>query len=287
MRAISSCGRGFGLDTIGNGGTARRPAPDLSDDWSNLALVARLALEFGVLDIHKRYRANFGGPLIISVAHLGIAAIICAVLAPVFRMDYMTLLPYAAVSNALWICIANCLTASPVLLRHHRARLLSRPHAPYVFPSYQVASLMLSLLHDLAPPLLIVAVTTGLSWTWLLAFPALVVWIAAAVALSTALSLLGVRYPIHTPIAVGSVTQLLVFATPIFWLPSQLGDYAWIQTLNPVFVFIDIVREPLLGQLPALSSWAAALLWTLACALLAVNVACRLQARATAWLVRA
>jgi ABC-type polysaccharide/polyol phosphate export permease len=57
---------------------------------------------------------------------------------------------------------------------------------------------------------------------------------------------------------VTSLLQIAMFATPIFWRPEQLQTRVApiFVELNPLFRFIDIVRSPLLGQAPPLTSWA-------------------------------
>jgi ABC-type polysaccharide/polyol phosphate export permease len=56
---------------------------------------------------------------------------------------------------------------------------------------------------------------------------------------------------------VTSLLQIAMFATPIFWRPEQLESRLspiFIE-LNPLYRFIDVVRAPLMGQLPQTSSW--------------------------------
>jgi ABC-type polysaccharide/polyol phosphate export permease len=54
-----------------------------------------------------------------------------------------------------------------------------------------------------------------------------------------------------------SLLQIALFATPIFWRPEQLQSRlsAIFIELNPLYHFVDVVRAPLLGQMPTTSSW--------------------------------
>jgi ABC-2 type transport system permease protein len=54
------------------------------------------------------------------------------------------------------------------------------------------------------------------------------------------------------PPIIASLTQLLFFMTPIVWsyeiLKDNLDERARLAELNPVMHFVEILRQPLLGQ---------------------------------------
>jgi ABC-type polysaccharide/polyol phosphate export permease len=54
-----------------------------------------------------------------------------------------------------------------------------------------------------------------------------------------------------------SVIQICMFVTPVFWPEDLLQGtrrFLFVE-LNPLYHFINVVRAPLLGQVPALSSY--------------------------------
>jgi ABC-type polysaccharide/polyol phosphate export permease len=56
---------------------------------------------------------------------------------------------------------------------------------------------------------------------------------------------------------VGSIMQVIFFLTPIMWLPSLLKSkgIAWYLIIaNPIYHFVEIMREPLLGKGELISS---------------------------------
>jgi lipopolysaccharide transport system permease protein len=61
-----------------------------------------------------------------------------------------------------------------------------------------------------------------------------------------------------------SLVQVAFFFTPIMWTPDLLKDRAWIADFNPLYHLIELVRAPLLGQIPAGISW----LWAIGTVLL-------------------
>jgi lipopolysaccharide transport system permease protein len=92
----------------------------------------------------------------------------------------------------------------------------------------------------------------------LAAILALPLWIANSLALSVLLGGICARFRDIMPI-VNSVMQIAFFLTPVIWKPQQLGVHAKWLPLNPFFDLLEIVRGPLLGEIPSLSVWAGAL----------------------------
>jgi ABC-type polysaccharide/polyol phosphate export permease len=59
--------------------------------------------------------------------------------------------------------------------------------------------------------------------------------------------------------------QISLFVTPVFWPPHLLSGLTRLVfvDLNPLFAFINVVREPLLGKTPSLWSYLVILVVTL------------------------
>jgi lipopolysaccharide transport system permease protein len=78
--------------------------------------------------------------------------------------------------------------------------------------------------------------------------------------------------------------QILFFSTPIMYPVDALGDAAIIAHANPVHHFIELVRAPLLGKVPASGSWLVALGTIGAGFLLALLLFRRVERRIVYWL---
>jgi ABC-2 type transport system permease protein/lipopolysaccharide transport system permease protein len=52
-----------------------------------------------------------------------------------------------------------------------------------------------------------------------------------------------------------SLMQLTFFLTPVFWRPEQMQGRQVFVILNPFFYMVDMVRMPLLGQMPPPHLW--------------------------------
>jgi lipopolysaccharide transport system permease protein len=98
-------------------------------------------------------------------------------------------------------------------------------------------------------------------WVALLALPALGLWVVDALAVTLLLGALCARFRDIPPI-VASVMQMAFFVSAVIWKPSQLGAHEWMMSFNPFFTILEIVRAPLLGQVPAAGVYVSALVYS-------------------------
>jgi lipopolysaccharide transport system permease protein len=57
---------------------------------------------------------------------------------------------------------------------------------------------------------------------------------------------------------VSSLLMMIYFVTPIMWLPKTLGNGELAHILlgfNPVYHLLQIVRQPILGNVPTAENW--------------------------------
>lgn len=82
----------------------------------------------------------------------------------------------------------------------------------------------------------------------------------------------------------GFIFQILFFVTPVFWDPAQMKRYRFIIDYNPFAHYVELIREPLLGRVPALIHYE----WTLGSILVlgvaAVSILALYRKRVIFWL---
>jgi len=89
-------------------------------------------------------------------------------------------------------------------------------------------------------------------------FPLLLLWLLWS---SYPVAILCARFQDLTQ-AVQSGLTLAFFTTPVLWKPEQIpADKHYLLSLNLLAAVLAVVREPLFGQPPALSSSATATDW--------------------------
>jgi ABC-type polysaccharide/polyol phosphate export systems, permease component len=85
---------------------------------------------------------------------------------------------------------------------------------------------------------------------------------------------------------VTSVLQVAFYLTPIIWMPSLLPDRmsATFLHLNPFYHLLEIIRAPLLGAVPSLTSWLVVLIISIVGWGFTLLVFSRLRHRVVYWL---
>ncbi len=120
-------------------------------------------------------------------------------------------------------------------------------------------------------------------WNALLALPGVLIWLINSVAACLLLGTVCARFRDIPPI-VSSIMQIAFFVSPIIWKPELLqGESARWLPANPFFSLLEIVRAPLLREVPTAVTWASALGYSAALCAVAWFVFARLRGRLAFW----
>ena len=165
-------------------------------------------------------------------------------------------LAYFAISYSIWTTLSRTLSESSVLWVSSQKYIkqFSAPISLFVFKA--VFKLFIIFMISL-PVGGLIALLTGapISWQALWVFPGIIVYFSNIVWLVTILSLISLRYRDIAKF-MPNLLFLIYLTTPILWSVDRLGDdKLWIALFNPIYHMLSLVRDPLLGSAPALSSW--------------------------------
>ena len=210
-------------------------------------------------DIRIRYRHSRIGPFWITLSTAIFCLAIALVFSRLFNAEVAELLPFVAIGSVLWGFISgvigympNAYVANAGYVKNMRINLIT-------ILLRAICGELIVLLHHL---LIVVAIYIyyGIwpGWAGLMAVPGLLLVSLNLLSVGITLSLLGARYRDVAQMT-QSVLQVAIFVTPIFWLPRLVPEGHWILVLNPFVHLLDLVRSPLLGSLPKLTSWFAGL----------------------------
>ena len=83
---------------------------------------------------------------------------------------------------------------------------------------------------------------------------------------------------------VTSVMQMLMFLTPVFWLPESLPGRAQYILWNPFAQMLDLLRTPLMGGMAASHSWFGIIGWTFATLIASSLLFSKYRRRVVYWL---
>ena len=238
----------------------------------------------GWQDIRQRYRRSAIGPFWITLSMATLILLLGVIYSRIFKMDIATYLPFLALGLILWGFISGSMTESCASFQESE-RIIKQVKWPFsIYVLRIVWRNIIVFLHTVViyiPIAIVFSVKPHLSS--LLVLPGLVLVFVNQVWLGLVLAILSARFRDVVPI-VSTVVNILMFATPILWPVSTLGDLTIVADVNPVYHFIELVRAPLLGQPPHLLSWIVAIGTIVVGFIVAVLLFRRVEHRIVYWL---
>jgi ABC-type polysaccharide/polyol phosphate export permease len=235
-------------------------------------------------DIRQRYRRSILGPFWITLS-MGVFIFVLGVIyGRLFHMNLATYMPYLSVGYIVWGFMSAVANDSCGAF-HEGGRIIKQIKLPYsTYVLRVICRNFIVFLHTIVIfiPVAIYFKTTP-DWKALLAIPGLFLVIVNTTWVATVLAIISTRYRDVQPI-VGTIVQLMMFATPIMWSVSSLGGETIVAEVNPVYHLIEIVRAPMLGAAPEFRSWLVAGGLAAAGSLLAAGLLISKSRRIVFWL---
>ncbi len=207
-----------------------------------------------------RYRRSLLGPLWITLSMGAMLLGMGPLYAALFHVPLNKFYPYLALGIIFWSFLTSSINDSCQLFVAAAPYLKQGEFHRSVFVWKNLARQCIQLVHHVVL-FLPVAIWAGLKWSpqMLLFVPGFLLVLANLHALSIILGLVCARFRDVGQI-VASVLQLLMFLTPVFWLPESLPDRARLVLYNPLATMLDAMRTPLLGGVVSMGTW-----WLLVC----------------------
>ena len=231
------------------------------------------------------------GPIWITIS-MAVTAIALGILyAGLFGNDLAVQLPYILVGFIVWAFISGCITegadvfiANEGLIKH-----LPAPLSVHVYRLVWRQSLFFG--HNLLVYLVMLVIfPQPLGWDVLYAVPAFALLAANGAWVALLFGIVTTRFRDLNPIT-QSVVQLMFFLTPIVWIYEDLlnspnptiADRARLAEFNPFLHFVQIVRQPLLGQEIVWRHWVVVAVITVIGWVLCLVVLRRYRSRVSYW----
>jgi ABC-type polysaccharide/polyol phosphate export permease len=235
-------------------------------------------------DIRQRYRRSVIGPFWITLS-MGVFILVLGVIySRLFHVELQNYLPYLTVGFIVWGFMSSAVNDSCIAFIDAN-RIIKQIKLPYsVYVLRVVWRNFIIFLHTIViflPMAIIFKIEPNL--TMLYEIPGLILVGVNLIWLTTVIAILSTRYRDIQPI-VGTVIQLGMFATPIMWNVSALGDAKIVAEVNPVYHLIEITRAPLLGMAPEPRSWLIACGLAVVGSVLAIALMVRASRRIVFWL---
>jgi len=233
----------------------RTALEDLRDGFRNWELWGRLAM----LDVKRRYRRTVIGPFWSAIS-LGISIVLMgSVGGGLLKRDIGVYLPFLASGMLVWLMISSIINESATLFVS-AGHIIRQTRFDYSVLAYSLVwRNFIVFLHNASIYVLIVLFFSPglfLAPVVVLVVPGLLIVMATGVWVALLVGAVCARFRDIRQLLT-HVLQIFMFITPVFWPEDLLQGtrrFLFVE-LNPLYHFINVVRAPLLGKVPALSSY--------------------------------
>lgn len=240
----------------------------------------------GWQDIRQRYRRSAIGPFWLTISMGVMIGSIGLVFGQIFQSPMREFLPFLTAGIVLWSFIATVATEACTGFIASEGIIKQLPIPMFLHILRMLWRNILILAHNiLIFPIVVVSVGKPLSWLVLLSIPGFVLTIINLAWMSTILSVICARYR-DLPQIVMSAVQVMFYLTPVMWMPKFLPRDAgtYLLDFNPAYHFLEVIRAPLLGEMPANLSWAVSIVLAILGWILALLLYGRYKRRVPYWL---
>lgn len=238
---------------------ARKAWKDIVGGWERRQLWGTI----GFHDVRQKYRRSVLGPFWITISMGIMVAALGLLYGKIFQQNLTEYLPFLASGFVVWGLISGLILdgTRSFIGAEAMIREITAPVSIYVYRT--VWTNIITFAHNVWV-YFAVALWFGVNpgWTVLLILPALALILINGMWVGLLFGLFGVRFR-DVPMIVGSIVQVMFFITPVIWRPEMLPGRALVLELNPFYHFVEVVRAPLLGQIPSAENWTAVLSITL------------------------
>ena len=255
---------------------------DLAGGLSKTELWGRM----GWLDVKRRYRRTLLGPFWTSMSLAVYVLSVGLVGAGLWHQNIHEYLPFLVSGMIVWMLVSTIISESCSLLISGQGLFRNIRFEFSIFAYALVWRNVLVFLHNLIVYVLIAIPLKPelIGWTVLLAIPGILLVLINGVWLALLIGMLCLRFRDVQPL-VSTALQISMLITPLFWPPESLsgsGRIIFVE-LNPIYHLIEVVRAPLLGNIPGMTSYVAAVVIATGGWLLAYFVFERFRSRITYW----
>lgn len=238
---------------------ARGTFGDLQEALNRWPLWVRLAWQ----DVALRYRRSIIGPFWLTLSMGVMVAALAIIYGDLFQITLSDFLPYLTAGLLVWGLIQACISEGCQTFIEGEW-IIKQINIPLLmFPLRVVSRNLIIFAHNLAIYLIVLVVfPVPIGWSIFAAVPGLGLILINGIWIATMLGMLSARFR-DLPQITASILQIAFFATPVIWRTDLITNKA-VVLANPFYYFLEIVRGPLLGQSPPVSTWIVVLFITFA-----------------------
>ena len=237
-------------------------------------------------DVKQTYRRSVLGQGWITLGMAVLIGTIAVVFGVIFGAELDSYLPYVAIGIVVFSLMTGIANEGSQSFISAEA-MIRQSNVPLPAHHFRVVlRVVFIFLHNLLIIPVVLLLTSGqVSWVAGLALPGLALVILTLGGLSLVLSVLASRFRDVPPI-VSAVFTVGFYVTPVIWSPKQLeiSEFlSWLLLLNPLNHLLEVVRSPLLGEMPTPTNWLVSILAAICFSSLGVVVLKSFQKKIVLW----
>ena len=250
--------------------------------------LSRRAIWWGLSwqSIKSQYRRTYLGPWWITVQQVIFVAGLSLLFGILLKQDLKTFVPYVAVGFIAFSWMTGMISGGATSITGNGAAIKTAPGPLSIYSLSNFAGNTIQFAHDSVVIVIVLIVfQVSITWSILLVPVALALIAINGIAVGLWLGPLVARYRDVGQI-VNSITRVLFFFTPIFWVTTDVSNaqLAWLAGWNPLAYFLSFVRAPLLGQTPTTTVIIGSFAFTAVNVLIALIHFSRTRDRLAYWL---
>jgi lipopolysaccharide transport system permease protein len=180
----------------------------------------------------------------------------------VFASPPVDYVPWLATGWVVWGMMSSAITGGAAAMNNNKELLLAFPVPVEAFVLKEIVRELFLLLQNFLVILAVLVIfQSPISTIFLLFLPGVAITSVFLFGLGMILAPLVTKFKDFDPL-ISSIVGVMFFMLPIVWRPETIeSDLAHlILGLNPLYHFLQIIRLPLLNEVPTLSNYLLALL---------------------------
>lgn len=248
-------------------------------------LTLRLSFILGWQALKRMYSRTVLGQFWITLGMLVTISAIGLVFGLLFQSPVQEYLPYMACGLIFWTFFTGLISEGSQAFIVAEGYIRQLPVSKMTYFLQVVWKQLFLLGHNIVIiPLVLIVFPQGISPILFLFIPGLIIALVSISGFSLILAVMSTRYR-DLPQIVAAVLLVLFYLTPVIWQPGALpsGTASFILGMNPLNHLLQVMRLPLLNQIPTEENYLSAVITALVVLLIGTAVFNRFKNKIAYW----
>lgn len=254
-------------------------ASEVSDVFRHFDFAFQIAWS----NARAEYRRSFLGPgwLVVGTA-IGVGGM-GFVWGTLFNVKASEFIPLITVGFVVWFLLSTSVVGACSVYYRNRELFLNRRVSSLLVSTVHLLEQLVDYAHNLIVVLVVLLIfPQNLSFTALWAIPGTLLVLVNLLCVIQIIGYIGARFRDLAPLVTAIISPLFLI-TPVMFRPEQLGSAQFVVYINPFAYWVELIRSPLLGQVPSLTTWLGCIAMTIVGWALALYLTARKRPNLAYW----